>query len=160
MQKRIIMPGYRGHLVGGMVIYSLMALLLYTMMPLNVCTFIGLCIATCAGALFPDIDTKSKGQRYFYWIIVLFLLWSMLHCKKATPYVPFEIVLGIVLISLLPLLGKHRGYTHKPWVIIVLGMILWLILSRFFPTIASIGCFYVIFFVIGALSHIWLDRNL
>lgn len=50
----------------------------------------------------PDVDTKSKGQSLFYWLVFtidVLLIWNKQ--IQAAAY------LGII--ALLPLLSKHRG---------------------------------------------------
>lgn len=158
-QKGEIVPGYRGHLVGGVVAYGLLMGILYMMRP-SCITMIGWCIATCAGALFPDVDTKSRGQRYFYTVVVFFLLMSLWRAMQVPHEVRLDIILGIVIIALLPLLSRHRGFTHNPKFIVGMVFALWIILPSLFPTHASMLSLYVLFFGAGALSHILLDRGL
>jgi hypothetical protein len=57
------MPGYRGHLVGGTVAFALVCVI--TNPPFSAIGRSELLLLTCLGSLFPDIDTKSRGQRYF-----------------------------------------------------------------------------------------------
>lgn len=57
-------------------------------------------------ALFPDVDTNSKGQNIFFGLALavdILLIWS--GNIQAAAY------LG--LIAMLPVVGKHRGWTHS-----------------------------------------------
>ena len=62
------MPGYKGHLVGGAVAYGVTVYLLRSLNPTAI-TLVEWFVCTLAGALFPDVDTKSKGQKYFYSVL-------------------------------------------------------------------------------------------
>lgn len=67
------MPNYKKHLVGGSIVY---AALIYTTSELNLIpTDINIQLQTLAacliGSLFPDIDTKSKIQKYIYSAILI-----------------------------------------------------------------------------------------
>ena len=71
------MPGYKGHLSVALALYGgLIAFLWHTAPSLQ--TLVVWFIAICAGALFPDIDTKSKGQKYFYWIMFFIMYLGLL----------------------------------------------------------------------------------
>jgi len=101
------MPNYRVHLFGGFVAYvvlfSCVARLLHPSF-LTACEWL---LFTLAGALFPDIDIKSKGQKYFYHFI--FLLFIVLAIKKRYTMITF-----CSFIILIPLLVRHRGFFHSP----------------------------------------------
>ena len=62
------MPGYKVHVSGSivaglLVLLGLLNLGLYVIDPQQVVALFVLCIL---GALFPDIDTDSKGKRIYY----------------------------------------------------------------------------------------------
>ena len=59
------MSNYRGHLIGACIVYSVIIFVL----SFHTKSFITLTewlLCTLLGSLFPDIDTKSKGQKLFY----------------------------------------------------------------------------------------------
>jgi hypothetical protein len=67
------MPGYKGHLTGGLLAGGLaigaaviLGRLAYA--PLHLAGLMGFCLL---GALFPDVDTDSKGQNLFYTVLIL-----------------------------------------------------------------------------------------
>ncbi len=142
------MPNYKGHLAGGFVAY------IFVIVFLIQCTSLSnavewLCF-TLLGSLFPDIDTKSKGQKLFYkFIFVVFLL---LLVQKH-----FVALAMLSLLACIPLVVSHRGLCHKIWFVIgvPVGMIIYC--KLFFPHYAFLIFWDAFFFCIGALSHLWLD---
>ena len=147
------MPGYKGHLAGGLF-FACMALVgagmtgVVAISPLLGAGMIGFCLL---GALFPDVDTDSKGQRLYYAVFVaidLGLIWQKEYLWAA----------WLGLFSMLPALSAHRGWTHTWWAMIAtplpillipmftLGADVW---PQFIPFYAS--------FVLGYFSHLLLD---
>ena len=152
------MPGYKGHLAGAVVSYAVVVFILYN--PHVTCmTALGWFSMTCAGALFPDIDIKSKGQKYFYWIILLLLVWSIIRFKTLNTTSRFNVVASIAVISCLPMLIRHRGITHDPLFIVGFSFLAWFFGASLYPCHMQPLFFYALFFVTGALSHIWLDKG-
>jgi len=142
------MPGYRGHLAGGVAVYIPLAYALSSYANLFTATTWFLFII--AGALFPDVDTKSMGQKWFYRIVIPVLL-LFLVMKR---YVSF-IVLS--LISFLPLIVNHRGIFHRLWFLTlppfaIVAFLTWYKISDF-----QTAFFLAIFFVAGVISHLVLD---
>ena len=145
------MPGYKGHLVGGAVAFACLILLLkvsYKPSFVDALHFFGCALL---GALFPDIDIKSRGQAIFYRVLTLLLLLLLIK-RERTLYICLSFVM------ILPLLVRHRGLFHRMWFIILLAA-------------GSVGlCAYLdyshmqyvflcnLFFVTGAASHLLLDR--
>ena len=147
------MPGYKGHLAGGAVTFSILLVLMSRIcQPTSIAMaeWFGLCLA---GSLFPDIDIKSKGQKYFYWFI-FFILLFLAHKKR------FDILVLVSLISIVPMLVKHRGLFHRTWFIIGMPLSMWYIISCQFPAYHTQLFCDVIFFIAGALSHLWLDMGI
>lgn len=146
------MPGYKGHVVGGVAAF---ALLLYVLQ--HQCTSTTTAMqwlgCTLAGALFPDIDVKSKGQKYFYWIVlcVLILLFA---------FQQLEMLAACGIVSVTPMLCKHRGIFHELWFVIALPCIVWAAASIAYPQYTETLFFCALFFIVGALSHLYLDRGL
>jgi hypothetical protein len=146
------MPGYKGHIVGGVFAFALVYFFLFVM-----CVYVYPCVfafellcMTVLGALFPDIDIKSKGQRYFYLFLFLFSLFLLITQRY--------FVAAIVGISgMVPLIGPHRGIFHNPIFLIGLVASLWLLLYLLFG--AQVFCirYHIVFFISGMLSHVWLD---
>ncbi len=145
------MPNYKGHLAGGLVVYLLLLLVLFiTRMP-SALTAIEWLIFTLAGALFPDIDIKSKGQKYFYYGVFLFFV--ILAARKQ-----FVTVTCCSFIFITPMLVRHRGVFHHPLFVIAVPILCWAFLSTIITPYTSKRLLYdTMFFISGALSHIWLD---
>jgi len=103
-------------------------------------------------ALWPDVDIKSKGQKLFYIIFFSTDLYLILTSQ-------FKISAFFGLIIILPILSKHRGWTHT-----YLAMLLIPSPILFYPML-SIGSFdfigfpYYLAAVTGYLSHLLLDRK-
>lgn len=71
-------------------------------------------IAVLSG-LWPDVDIKSKSQRLFYRIFLIIdigLLFKQMFMESA--------LLGFF--AILPLIGKHRGWTHSRWFMFLLPL--------------------------------------
>lgn len=144
------MPNYNSHLSAGSITFAAILLLVVPYYPPSITTAAEWFLFSLAGSLFPDIDIKSKGQRYFYWFI--FVLLILLATTKRF------ITLAIVsTLAMVPLLGKHRGLFHRTWFIIIAPFVLWYIAACHYHAFADALFFDVLFFVAGALSHLWLD---
>lgn len=145
------MPGYKGHIAGAVVAFSLMLLVVTHYYQVSFLTSLQWFLITVAGALFPDVDIKSKGQGIFYRILFLILLFL---------YIRGQWRLGAALgvIGMIPLLVRHRGLFHKPLFIIVLAGGLVFFGSSWWPCYTALFTFNACFFITGALSHIFLDR--
>lgn len=147
------MPGYRGHLIGGLVTFSILLVLVSRICQpttMAVAEWLGLCLA---GSLFPDIDTKSKGQKYFYWSVFLALIF--LAYKKC-----FDILVVLSLVSMIPMLVNHRGLLHRIWFLIGMPLLVWYLICLRCPWYRMHLLFDAVFFTFGALSHLWLDVGL
>jgi LexA-binding, inner membrane-associated putative hydrolase len=146
------MPGYRTHLMGGVTTYVPLLYLLLPLKPtpLTMLEWLG---CTLIGSLFPDVDTKSKGQLWFYRL--LFLVLVVLVYKKN-----FLIAAVTSILCMLPLLFRHRGLFHRPLFLIGIPAAGLLVLSVCAPKQVPLFLFDALFFSVGALSHIVLDRGI
>lgn len=68
-------------------------------------------------SLFPDLDVGSKPQRWYYRAALPVLVW--LHFTGRD----LAFVL-LALFSLLPLVHRHRGWTHSPWAPLAVSLLL------------------------------------
>jgi hypothetical protein len=152
------MPGYRAHILCAVLIYTAMLLCIGALFK-NGFTVLGGLGAIVAGALFPDIDIKSKGQHYLYWMYAaalgLLLLLHWRHPKQLW----IDLIICLAILTIAPMLGRHRGITHAPLFILALGVTFWIISAGFYPQYTQQFFFYSSCFVLGALSHIWLDKR-
>ncbi|MFC1854085.1 metal-dependent hydrolase [candidate division CSSED10-310 bacterium] len=148
------MPGYKGHIGGGVVSGVVIAVVLVGLSIIRPdhLTLLFLGVVTLLGALFPDVDTDSKAQNLFYSCVLIVDLILMLKGLFRS-----AAMLGFV--ALLPAIGHHRGWTHTWWAmllvpapIIVLPLLVWGELEYgFIP--------YYLAAVTGYLSHLVLDRT-
>jgi hypothetical protein len=152
------MPGYRAHIFCAVLLYGLLVLCIGAFLKSYLVLSGGLC-AIIAGALFPDIDIKSKGQHYLYWIYAatlgLLLLLHWRHPKQLWT----DLIICLAVLTIAPMLGRHRGITHAPLFVLALGATFWIISAGFYPQYTAHFFFYSCCFVLGALSHIWLDKR-
>ena len=144
------MPGYKGHLMGGIAVYGILFFIISTLVRPSTIVAFEWCIFTLAGALFPDIDVKSKGQKYFYFVVLLFFVVLLMHQR-------FEMLSCCSCIVISPMLVRHRGIFHSPRFIVITPLIGWILMSMVFPDLSQQLFFDTLFFIIGALSHLWLD---
>ena len=117
-------------------------------------------------ALFPDLDTSSIPQRWSYRIILLMLLYFLIEKKM-----DYFVVTAII--SVLPLIDKHRGWTHwkiTPWIIsIAFAIILeyyrsnsnWFSSYRWKNVVNTLEYYwiYIIASAIGHYTHLILDSH-
>ncbi len=147
------MPNYQTHLTGGALAFAATLVCIVPYAHPNVLSAGEWLLFTLAGSLFPDIDIKSKGQKYFYWMILILLL-ILTYTKR---FIPLAI---ISIISTIPLISKHRGLFHRAWFVIAAPLGTWYVLSMHYPAIKMALLFDMLFFIAGALSHLWLDMGL
>jgi|SRR5579863_2313423 len=146
------MPGYKGHLLGGCVSYALLLAVIYMYCPSYAVAARWLMCAL-AGSLFPDIDVKSKGQNYFYWIIFFIML--VLLAQQQLYALAF-----CSMVSIIPMLVRHRGIFHRWWFIVLVAVGVWLLITQYAPLYRTQLGYDVLFFIVGAFSHLWLDLGL
>ena len=101
------MAGGKGHLIGGFIfiLVLLHTIIHYFYRP----SLLDLVMYIAIGLMFavwPDVDIKSIGQKFFYtvfFLVDLFLVYSE----------EYKIAAYFGLIIILPILAKHRGWTHS-----------------------------------------------
>ena len=148
------MPGYKGHLAGGLCVggAGLYLAFMYGMQP-TYATMAEWMLCALAGSLFPDVDIKSKGQKLLYrFLLLLFLV------LLVAGHVQVFILMSIL--AVVPMVVRHRGLFHKLWFVIGFPLIIALCLGAYFPAYRYILLYDAIFFIAGAVSHLWLDLGL
>ena len=142
------MPGYRGHIVGGVAVCAPMVLIFHSYAtPMVVVWWFALAIA---GALFPDVDTKSKGQKWFYRIMFLVLI-GLLLFKRFALFATFS------LMASLPLIVNHRGVFHRLWFVVSVPLIAAATFDWYGVTPFNDALIASLFFIAGAVSHLVMD---
>ncbi len=147
------MPGYKTHLLGGLAAFFATSLVLAKALSMSSPTlFLGYFLCALIGSIFPDIDIASKMQRLFFIAATGALSFALLTNRTSC----FLIISGsVLLVTLL----RHRTLTHQVYFLIcmpfffALGSV-YLYKLPFNPVINS-----TIFFVMGCLSHVFLDRS-
>jgi uncharacterized metal-binding protein len=153
---------FKGHSIGGVVTASSItgvAMFLGKLKELSLFepNFLILWGITYGFSLYPDVDTKSTPQKIYFRI--LFVLCSFLIYFKM-----FEICSVVLLFSTLPLLFKHRGFTHW-WLSALILPFLCFALFEFFVLgnvisemfLLKYG-WYIIGGTLGWLTHLVLDK--
>src|SRR5438309_2217826 len=113
------MPGYKGHLVGGTVAFGLLFFALVGVVVRQPSMLIAgeWLLFALAGSLFPDIDIKSKGQKYFYFDY--FVRFSALN-PSSRPSPRLRRPGGCLLLSL----SKYQGERRKELLIFFMFFLL------------------------------------
>jgi membrane-bound metal-dependent hydrolase YbcI (DUF457 family) len=144
------MPGYRLHLVGGLLTYLGILQVIKSTAPTTATILQGL-IFCLIGALFPDIDVKSKGQKLFYFLLLLVLSYLVFQQK----YCMFVVMsfLGII-----PILVRHRGIFHHIWFLTALACAASLLIKSGCGFYEQMMLTNIWFFFAGSVSHVLLDR--
>lgn len=101
-------------------------------------------------ALFPDVDTNSKGQNIFFGLALgvdILLIWS--GNIQAAAY------LGLV--AMLPVVGKHRGWTHSKWAMVLVPLPILIVPYLYNEEMLRVSLVYYGAAVAGYFSHLLLD---
>ncbi len=144
------MPSYRGHLVGGLVTY-IGILQLFKNMHLSGFMIVQGLVFCLLGALFPDIDVKSKGQKVFYSILLCLLIWlvyKQMYCLFAV----------MSFLGIIPILVRHRGIFHHIWFLFSMAVLSTLAIKSWCGTFENMMLYNCWFFFAGTVSHVVLDR--
>jgi hypothetical protein len=150
------MPSYKGHLLGGFVVYiglwKVLSLfqLSYNFSLHHQLVFLG---ATLVGSLFPDIDVASKMQKWFFI--------GMLIVLPCTLFYTLSIFIALSTLCFLLLLIPHRTLTHSLPFIILIPCIITATAAWYSPASMHGFLFSICtYFMAGALSHRLLDVGL
>jgi len=146
------MPNYKGHLLGGLAIFIATILLVYTRYSISFFTGLEWGLCTLLGSLFPDIDTKSKGQKLFYRVLFIFLIFLIFQNK-------FQLAVFMCLAGFIPLLVNHRGLCHNILFILAIPTLFSGYVYLFLPKYTLLILGSMIFFTLGAISHLCLDKG-
>lgn len=154
------MANWRGHVTGGVVLGGAYVVLLTHVSVMkyaeeaqllhNWQALAAIIVLSVLFGLFPDIDTNSKGQNIFYGLALacdVFLI--------ATGSIQAAAYLG--LIALLPIVGKHRGWTHSKWAMVIVPLPILIMPYVYNKTLLHISIIYYGAAVVGYFSHLLLD---
>ena len=146
------MASYKGHTAGGIaaVAVFLGCLHHFVSSPLDWVNILVFLVIGVLGALFPDVDTNSRGQDIFYSLFFI-LDFSLIALRK------FEYAALLGLLVILPVLGKHRGWTHTWWAMLIVPFPIILLPVSFFKAAPEPLIPYYLCAVSGYFSHLLLD---
>jgi len=144
------MPNCRKHLIGGVGAGVVLLIVLQRLQPISLLGLGEGLICALAGSLFPDIDIKSKGQKYFYCVILLVMIVLIIKHQ-------FSLLATCSVMAVVPMLVRHRGIFHRLWFVILFPLTVWYVISLSVPAISEIILFDAFFFIAGSISHLWLD---
>lgn len=137
------------HMIGGVAIWLITAYILRnSITSISVLSLYLVC--AIAGSLFPDIDVKSKGQKFFYGLMAPVYIFLFLQRQYALCF-----LVGIC--AILPVMSRHRGLFHCWWFVASFACIWGLSFIRIFPFYTDNISVATIFFILGSFSHLWLD---
>ncbi len=154
------MANYKGHVAGGVLAATIVAGAYYlipgkglpdtTILRSDWQLLIGLFVASILFALWPDVDTNSKAQNIFYglaFIVDIILIVNGYYAAAA--------ILG--LLAMTPIVGKHRGWTHSKWAMILIPLPIVVIPYLNSAQIGETGLLFYGASVAGYFSHLLLD---
>lgn len=154
------MANYKGHLAGGLAI-GLAYAGVTSFLPIDHFieqagllrdwqVLIAVLVISSLFGLFPDVDTNSKAQDLFFGIIFpvdIILIWQG-HIQMAA---------YVGLIAMLPIIGHHRGWTHKKWALLVVPLPILIVPYLYNDLILPSSLLYYGAAVAGYFSHLLLD---
>ncbi|HSH56234.1 MAG TPA: metal-dependent hydrolase [Candidatus Limnocylindrales bacterium] len=154
------MPGYKGHIAGGAVL-NVGYIAALTTVPLAAFTpyvgvtgdatlLVGLFVCAMLFALFPDVDTNSKGQDIF---IGLALIVDVLLILNGF----YVLAAYLGLLAMTPVIGKHRGWTHSKPAMLLVPLPIVLIPYLFNQSVTATMWLFYGAAVTGYFSHLLLD---
>lgn len=154
------MANYKGHIVGGVIGAAVYTVAVSFLPVERLAEQAGLLrdwqaltavlVISVLFGLFPDVDTNSKAQDFFFGIafpLNILLIWQ--------GYLQAAAYLG--LIAMLPIVGHHRGWTHKKWAAFLVPLPIVLIPYLYSEKLLPISLIYYGAAVTGYLSHLLFD---
>lgn len=154
------MSGYKGHIVGA-VAANAVYLAGVKLLPNDLLErsnislqdwqlLIGLFVIAVLFGLFPDVDTNSIGQNIFFGIAFIAMVILILTGK-------FEPAAYLGLLAMMPIVGKHRGWTHHKLAMILVPLPIVVIPYLNNHQIGTFGLLVYGSAVVGYFSHLLLD---
>jgi hypothetical protein len=140
------------HIVGGITCWFIAAYCLRTYIT-SFCILSLVLLCSIAGSLFPDIDIKSKGQKLFYGLMAP--AYIFLFTQKQ-----YMLCFAVGLCALMPVLVNHRGLFHRWWFIVSFAGLWGYACISMFPRYTYTVSLATLFFILGSLSHLYLDFGL
>ncbi len=154
------MANYRGHIAGGLGAGTVYALAL-SHVPIerfaetaglleNWQALAALFVLSMLFALFPDVDTNSKGQDIF--VGLAFIVDVLLILDGS-----FQAAAYLGLIAMLPIISHHRGWTHSKIAMVLVPLPLLIVPYFHNEKVLPISIVLYGAAVAGYFSHLLLD---
>ena len=150
------MSSYKGHIAGGIVAGTLLyaATIKLSLSPTyGKNDFFFAFIALVLGSLFPDIDTKSIGQKIFYTLLVIPMAFAIISSY-------WTLLASLSALSMFPILVNHRGIIHSFWFVTLFPLLIPVLTYQINPNYSDLSWLAYSYFVTGALSHLVLDNGI
>lgn len=154
------MANYKGHIIGGLSAGAVYASALSYVPIERYAEVVGLLqdwqalaaifVLSMLFALFPDVDTNSKGQDIFVGLAFAVDILLILNGN-------FQAAAYLGLIAMLPIIGHHRGWTHSKWAMVAIPLPLLLVPYLQDERVLPISLVLYGAAVAGYFSHLLLD---
>jgi hypothetical protein len=146
------MPKYKAHLFGGFIIFIIIVAIITKISQIKLTIPLSfIFLASClVGSLFPDIDTKSRIQKWIYLPTFLVIIATIITKN-------WFLLSLLAVIAFIPILANHRHLTHKLWFVTLVPLTIPLLTLNYNKSLFGTVLTCYLFFVAGALSHIFLD---
>lgn len=157
------MSGYKGHIAGG-IAANTVYLASVKMLPGEMLErwdislqdwqlIVGLYVVAVLFALFPDVDTNSVGQNIFFGIAFIAMIVLIVTGK-------FEPAAYLGLLAMMPIIGKHRGWTHHKLAMFLVPLPIIIIPYLHNQHVWTLGLLIYGAAVAGYFSHLLLDGRI
>lgn len=156
----VYMANYKGHVTGGLLSGTAVAAVYYVLpgqgLPDSAILrddwqlLTGIYVVSVLFALWPDVDTNSKAQNLFFGLA--FVTDALLIING---YFAAAAILG--LLAMTPIVGKHRGWTHSKWAMILVPSPIVLIPYLASEQVGETGLLIYGAAVAGYFSHLLFD---
>ncbi len=154
------MANYKGHIIGGIVVQSSL-LVVAKSLPGDILQktngilsnwqfIVALYVVAVLFALWPDVDTNSKGQDIFYGIGFIADIALVLTGR-------FEAAAYLGLLGMTPIIGHHRGWTHSKVAMLLVPLPIVLVPYLHNSEILTTALLIYVASVGGYFSHLLLD---
>lgn len=157
------MSGYKGHIAGA-IAANTVYLAGVKMLPGEMLErwdislqdwqlIVGLFVVAILFGLFPDVDTNSVGQNIFFGIAFIAMIILIVTGK-------FEPAAYLGLLAMMPIIGKHRGWTHHKLAMFLVPLPIVVIPYLHNQHVWTLGLLIYGAAVAGYFSHLLLDGRI
>ncbi len=144
------MPGYKSHITAALFFCGLLYLFPFWL-PMSIWEKAGCVALAVFFGLWPDVDIKSKGQTVFLiGFVILDTVLILRHEYEKAAY------LGLIIV--LPIVGRHRGWTHSVGGMLLVTGGLYIAAIQYSGLSPMALLPYFIAALLGYVSHLILDR--